>query len=114
MNRRVPLALASLFAGMILLFEGVSPSPSNLFDGGLIFLGLALVTGYLAILGDTFREWMNDSPLKAMTPVISSLGVAVLCQSASGLYSLPSRTVMAVTGFILVLLPPLLLWLRGS
>jgi hypothetical protein len=80
----------------------------------MVFLGLALVAGYLAILGDTFSEWMDDSPLKAMTPVISSLGVAILWQSASGLYTLSSRMVMAVAGFILVLLPPLLLWLRGS
>jgi hypothetical protein len=77
-------------------------------------LGLALVTGYPAILGDIFSEWMDDSPLKALTPLISSLGVAVLWQSTNTLYTLPSRMVMAVAGFMLVLLPPILLWLRGS
>jgi uncharacterized membrane protein len=112
MNWRLPLALVSLLAGMIILFEGVSPSPSNFFDAGLIFLGLSLVTGYIAILGDIFGEWMSESPFKAFAPIISCSGVAILLQSGSQLYTLSSRMAMAITGFVLLILPIILL-LKG-
>jgi uncharacterized membrane protein len=112
MNWRLPLALVSLLAGMVILFEGVSPSPSNFFDAGLIFLGLSLVTGYIAILGDTFGEWMSESPFKVFAPIISCSGFAILLQSGSQLYTLSSRMTMAITGFVLLILPIILL-LKG-
>lgn len=113
MDPRTSLALVSVFAGMLLLFEGLSPTLSNLFDAGLVFLGLALVTNYFATLGETFEEWMSDSPLRAFTPILCAVGVAIVWQSTHQIYALTSRMVMAALGFILILLPLLLLWWRG-
>jgi 4-hydroxybenzoate polyprenyltransferase len=111
MNPRIILAILSLLAGMILLFQGISPVPSNFFDLGLIFLGLSLITGYVAILGDIFERWIDKSPSKAIKPVISSLGAAVLWQSTRTIYTLPNRVIMACLGFVFLILP-FIFWLE--
>ncbi len=86
--------------------------PENLFDVGLISLGLALILSYVAVLGETFEDWMESSPFLAFAPVLSSMGLAVIVEALTAPYTWGTQLTLLAVGSILVVLPPLLSWRR--
>lgn len=99
---KISIALLSLFTGAILIFHGVSPSPSNLFDVGTILLGVSLVLGYPALLGEKFEEWMWESPPRVFAPFLIAFGFAVVLASSENAYSLSTKMIMSSTGFCMI------------
>ena len=75
------MAFVSLFVGIFILFEGITPVPENFLDLSMIALGAALMLGYPVLLGRRFELWIKRSISWAFSPVLLGIGLAVIYQT---------------------------------
>ena len=81
MELRVCAAFVSLFVGIFILFEGVTPAPENFLDWSMIALGAALMLGYPVLLGRRFERWIKRSISWVFSPVMLGIGLVVIYQT---------------------------------